>query len=334
MPEHQIDSHLVPWADLETQSWGSLLLGNGFSINIWSRFGYKSLFDVAKGDDIQPSLDESSVELFKKLGTSNFEDVLRALYYARMVDEQLNSPQQKEISALYSGIKNSLAGAVNYAHVPHGFTGLPAVNQAFRTFGSIFTTNYDLIPYWAIMQEDVWRFRDLFWGDNNTFDPNNTALVADRCVIYYLHGAIHLVELLDGKTKKLTANGINSLSELFDLAHPEYFPLFISEGTSAGKLSRIKRNDYLRFAFEKFQALDGNLVVLGHSLNKDYDQHLIDALSGSELTSMAIGVWPHQKAEEIRVLKSRLLAEISKKKVYFFDSTTHPLGSEQLRHES
>lgn len=250
-----------------------------------------------------------------------------------MVDAQLNSPQQKEISALYSGIKNSLAAAVNYAHVPHGFTGLPAINQAFRTFGSIFTTNYDLIPYWAIMQ-DAWRFKDLFWGDNITFDPSNTAVFADRCVIYYLHGAIHLVELLDGKTKKLAANEINSLSELFDLAHPEYFPLFISEGTSAGKLSRIKRNDYLRFAFEKFQALDGNLVVLGHSLNKDYDQHLIDALSGSELKSMAIGVWPHQRPEEIHVLKSRLLAAISKKEVYFFDSTTHPLGSEQLRREA
>jgi hypothetical protein len=182
--------------------------------------------------------------------------------------------------------------------------------------------------------QDTWRFKDLFWGTDNTFDKNNTAVYAATCVIYYLHGAIHLVELPDGKTMKLTANGINSLSELFDLAHPEYFPLFISEGTSDGKLSRIQRNDYLRFAFEKFQTLDGNLVVLGHSLNKDYDQHMIDALSGSEFTSLAIGVWPHQKAEEILVLKSRLLAEISKKKVYFFDSTTHPLGLEQLRHET
>jgi hypothetical protein len=334
MLEHQIDSHLVPWADLETQSWGSLLLGNGFSINIWSRFGYKSLFDVAKGDDVQPSLDASSVGLFEKLGTSNFEDVLRALYHALMVDAQLNSPQKQEIISLYSGIKNSLAAAVNYAHVPHGFSGIPAVNQAFRTFGSIFTTNYDLIPYWAIMQEDTWRFKDLFWGASNTFDPNNTAVNAGKCVVYFLHGAIHLVELPDGKTKKLTANGINSLSELFDLDRPEYFPLFISEGTSDGKLSRIKRNDYLRFAFEKFQALDGNLVVLGHSLNKDYDQHLINALSESKLTSVAIGVWPHQKAEEILVLKSRLLAEILDKKIYFFDSTTHPLALEKLRHEA
>jgi hypothetical protein len=35
--------------------------------------------------------------------------------------------------------------------------------------GDIFTTNYDLIPYWAIMHKDVWRFRDMFWGEGNTF---------------------------------------------------------------------------------------------------------------------------------------------------------------------
>jgi hypothetical protein len=35
--------------------------------------------------------------------------------------------------------------------------------------GNIFTTNYDLIPYWATMHEDVWRFRDMFWGEGNTF---------------------------------------------------------------------------------------------------------------------------------------------------------------------
>jgi hypothetical protein len=182
--------------------------------------------------------------------------------------------------------------------------------------------------------KDIWRFKDLFWNANKAFDQNNTEAITDSCVIYYLHGAIHLVELPDGKTKKLTANGVNSLPELFDLAHPEYFPLFITEGTSDEKLSRIKRNDYLRFAFKKFQMLDGNLVVLGHSLNKDYDQHITDALSRSQLTSLAIGVWPHQKAEEILALKTRLLAEISTNKVYFFDSTTHPLGLEQLRHET
>lgn len=331
MLENQLNPHLIKWQELEPKGWQSLLLGNGFSINIWNRFAYNSLFNVAVSGDVEPVLDPT---LFEKLNTSNFEDVLRALYHARMVDEQLKSPQRKEIEAIYSRTKKSLAAAVNFAHVPHGITALPSINNAFRCFSRIYTTNYDLLPYWAIMHSEIWRFKDLFWGQNNTFDPKNTFVNAYKCALYYLHGAIHLVELPDGTSKKLVGNGLVTLTELFDLEHPEYFPLFISEGTSEGKLSRIKRNDYLRFAFEKLQTEEGNLVVLGHSLNKDYDQHLTDALCRSDLLSIAVGVWPHQPEEQILVFKSHILAELAGKQVYFFDSTTHPLGAPQLRHEA
>lgn len=334
MPDQKIDHNLINWNEIAEKSWKSLLLGNGFSINVWDRFGYKSLYEVAKGDDVENSLDAQSMALFERLNSTNFEEVLRVLFHARLVDEQLGSPQSASIEDLYTSTKNALAAAVNYSHVPHDMRGLPAINLAFRSYNKIFTTNYDLIPYWAIMHEDTWRFKDLFWGDGNTFDPKDTAVNADRCVISYLHGAIHLVELPNGRTKKLTANGLDSLTSLFDLGHPEYFPLFISEGTSEHKLSRIKRNDYLRFSFEKFQALDGSLVVLGQSLHKDYDQHLLDALRDSNLGSIAVGVWPHQAPEEILVYKTRVLAEIGRKEIYFFDSTTHPLGVQELRHQT
>lgn len=334
LPENQISSSLRTWSEFENQKWNSLLLGNGFSMNIWRKFDYPSLFEVAKSEHIQPSLDVNSIALFDRLNSNNFEDALKVLFHARLVDDLLNSPQQAEIDDLYTSTKNALAAAVNYSHAPHGFEGLTAINKAFRNYQNVFTTNYDLIPYWAIMQENLWRFKDLFWAgeDKDTFDPNDTAVSADKCILSYLHGAIHLVELPDGKTKKLKANGTN-LADLFDLAHPEYFPLFISEGSSDRKLSRIKQNDYLRFSFEKLQSLDGNLVVIGHSLHKDYDQHIVDALRDGNLESIAIGVWPEQEPAQIRLFKSRIHAEIDGKTVYFFDSTTHPLGNPKLRHD-
>ena len=334
VPEMNIDPNLIPWSEIQEETWKSLLLGNGFSMNIWSRFGYASLLEVAKDENIEAPLDQNSAALFDRLKSSNFEDVLRVLFHARIVDEQLNAPQQNQIDALYKGTKSALAAAVNYSHVPHGFNGLPAINKAFRAFRNIFTTNYDLIPYWAIMQEDLWRFKDLFWGDEGTFDPSNTSVSADKCVISYLHGAIHLVELPDGRAKKISANGIESLTDLFNLNHPDYFPLFISEGASGRKLSRIKRNDYLRFSFEKFQSIDGGLVVIGHSLHKDYDQHLIDALRDGELNAIAIGVWPHQAQEQILLFKARIVAELPGRNIYFFDSTTHPLGAPELKHDA
>lgn len=331
MQDQQINSNLISWSEIKEKSWNSLLLGNGFSINIWERFGYKSLFEVAAGDELQNKLTAQSIALFDKLNSNNFEDVLRVLFHARLVDEQLGSPQAASIETLYTDTKNALAAAVNYSHVPPGINGLVAINRAFGDFRNIFTTNYDLIPYWAIMQ-DIGKFRDFFWCEGNTFDPNNTSVSANRCAISYLHGAIHLVELPNGKTKKLTANGISSLSELFDLVHPEYFPLFIAEGTSERKLSRIRKNDYLRFSFERFRSIDEGLVVLGHSLNKDYDQHLLDALRDSNLKYIAIGVWPHQEAEQIILFKSRILTDLRTKIIHFFDSTTHPLGVPELKH--
>jgi hypothetical protein len=334
VPEIQIDHHLISWGKIKDQTWGGLLLGNGFSINISPRFKYSSLYEVAKREEVEPSLDENCIALFERLGSCNFEDVLRVLFHARLVDEQLGSPQRTQIDALYNCTKNALAAAVTYSHVPPGFPSLAAINHTLRSFGNIFTTNYDLIPYWAIMHADLRRFKDLFWGESNTFDPKDTSVDVNSCVIHYLHGAIHLVELQDGKTKKLTANGVSSLTGLFDLAHPEYFPLFISEGSSERKLSRINRNDYLRFSFEKLQRIDGNLVVIGHSLDKDYDQHIIDALRDGDLTSIAIGVWPHQNAEQIVHFKSRILVELPRKNVLFFDSTTHPLGNSGLSCEA
>lgn len=33
VPDQQIDPHLIAWSEIEDNSWKSLLLGNGFSIN-------------------------------------------------------------------------------------------------------------------------------------------------------------------------------------------------------------------------------------------------------------------------------------------------------------
>lgn len=330
MPEFKIDENLVEWDELSSQDWKSLLIGNGFSINVWSKFGYGTLYDLAKSTDVDAPLSDKEIALFDHLGSSNFEDVLRILYHAKIVDEQLGSPQKADIDQLYVNTKNALASAVNFAHIAPNLIDAQKINNELRPYKNVFSTNYDLIPYWSIMNEDTWRFKDYFWGDGGCFDITDTDVPADRTKIHYLHGAIHLVELPSGKTKKLTANGLHSLSDLFDLNHPEQFPLFISEGSTEGKLSRIKRNDYLRFCYEKLGRIDGGLVVLGHSLHKDYDQHIIDAINDSKISRVAIGVWPHQSKEDIVSFKARLAKELGTKELYFFNSETHPLGETGL----
>lgn len=330
MSKLEIDENLIEWDELSELEWDNLLLGNGFSINVWSRFRYGNLFEVAQREDIDHQLNEQTLALFEHIDSTNFEDLLRILYHAMLVDEQIGSPQTTEITALYESTKMALGSAINFAHIPPALANFTEINTRLRDYKNIFTTNYDLILYWAIMDSDTSRFKDYFWGEGCGFDSSNTSVPEDKTKLHYLHGAIHLVELPNGKTKKLTANGLNRLSDLFNLEHPEQFPLFIAEGTSNWKLSRIKRNDYLRFSYEQLARSENGVVVIGHTLHSDYDQHIIDAILQSDSSKVAIGVWPHQEIENIVALKSRLTSELKGKELYFFDSKSHPLTSADL----
>lgn len=324
-----LDSTLLEWNEIADDDWAGLLLGNGFSINIWSKFNYPSLYHEAQKAELRPHLGRETLALFEHLGSSNFEDVLRILYHARLVDNQLGDPQSREIDRLYSNTKDSLSAAINYAHVPADFQGLARINELLSGYHKIFTTNYDLIPYWAIMR-DARAFRDFFWGGGNSFDLSDVGMRGNVTAIYYLHGAVHLVEKPDGTTKKLVGAGFERLSDLFDLEHPEQIPLMISEGSSASKYARIKRNDYLRFCYEGLCGFGGNLVVLGHSLHRDYDQHIVSAIEKSDVVRVAISVWPEMPEIDIIAFKARISRELSDKDLYFFNSKTHPLANPDL----
>lgn len=64
----------------------ALLIGNGFSQEIWKGFSYQSLFEKAK----QQGLTQEYIDLFNFLETQNFEEMLRALEFSTLVGENLN----------------------------------------------------------------------------------------------------------------------------------------------------------------------------------------------------------------------------------------------------
>src|SRR5262245_249533 len=74
---------LQQWADLkDDQPWGTLVVGNGLSINIWRDFAYARLFE-------QATLDRVTRRLFSVFETENFETVLEALWHAEMTVKAL-----------------------------------------------------------------------------------------------------------------------------------------------------------------------------------------------------------------------------------------------------
>jgi hypothetical protein len=322
---------LKKWDNLPTKEFKSLLLGNGFSINIWEKFNYDSLLELAKRESCDRKLPDEVVNLFTDLGSSNFEDVLRILYHAMLVDSQLGNPQKKSIDSLYRSTKEALASAVKFAHIPYSEgANFREINKAFAGYQNVFTTNYDLIPYWSLMA-DPSKFYDYFWGDDSSFDIEDSEPWDEKKTrLYHLHGAIHLVEKADGITKKLTVDKGKPLSALFDLGHPEQTPLFISESNYKEKLLRIRRNDYLRFCYEKLESVNDGLVVLGHSLNENYDQHIIKAINSQPCGKVAIGVWSGLSDKAIALFIKRIEQALPSIKLFFFDSKTHPLGGSAL----
>jgi hypothetical protein len=143
------DGTLLDWADVEeAEDWNALILGNGMSINLWGDFKYGSLFEEAKDSGF---LSKKDRRLFKELGLSNFEEVLRKLSDAILIGEAIGEDRPTE-QALHTSIQKALAQAVQAVHVEQGLIPLEhleAIRAELRHYRFVFTTSYDLIVYWA-----------------------------------------------------------------------------------------------------------------------------------------------------------------------------------------
>lgn len=331
MVKDQVSSDLPSWEEYATsEPWGAILIGNGASRAVWEDFKYDSLFDVAQSPDIADKLTSEDEQIFAKLGdTRNFEAVLGALLTTNTVCKVLSMPNAK-IGERYLSIQKALVAAVHKVHVP--WSRLP--NAALRSLGDalheyefVFSTNYDLLLYWAIMAHDGVGFRDFFWATQ--FDVANTE-IWDKTAskVLYLHGALHLRYSTDGGTYKEQAGEFTNLLDLFG-KRVDSVPLCITEGTSRQKLAAIARSDYLSFALQQFGQETGPLVIFGHSLGPT-DKHLADILSRDSERTFAIGIYPSDPKQVIRE-KAHFLKTLPGATLLYFDSTSHPLGSTNLR---
>lgn len=158
------------WKELEKLNWDSLLLGNGFSIGISKKFRYDSL--LKKVDEDKIAMYPHARRLFDKdkIGTTNFEEVLRVIYHAYLV----NFYNLDAIKQLYFNVRKSLIKSVTNSHVSYADVPVDKVENALAGYSRIFTTNYDLIPYWSIMNSAFSGYCDYFWNGNCEFKTSNT----------------------------------------------------------------------------------------------------------------------------------------------------------------
>ncbi len=332
--QDEISADLPPWDNVaKKEDWSGILLGNGASIAVWDGFRYSSLFDKACSPDLDHPLSEADKVLFGSFAAQDFELILSALVVSGRVVTALNQTIP-EIGERYESIRQALVEAVKSVHVPWQLAApkaLPGIRRALLDYDFVFSTNYDLLVYWAIMSEDAGEgFKDYFWGER--FDASNTQIWGKATKVLYLHGGIHLYHHPTGETFKRHREDARSLLDLFGEPPADgAAPLFVSEGTADQKLAAISRSDYLSFAYSTFSGHEGPLVVFGHSLAPQ-DDHLLEPLRRWRKRQIAIAILP-ATPQEIVSRKASYIERLPDAELSFFDATTHPLGSEDLKVE-
>jgi hypothetical protein len=137
-----------------------LLLGNGFSIALKPDiFSYKSLHSKADFSKVA-----FAAAIFEALGTSDFEAVIRSLMNSAKLLKVYEGVPAALVSQLEhdaAELKNVLVAAIGHNHPSRPFDIEPqryaACRQFLSNFDHVYTLNYDILLYWALMQDEVDR---------------------------------------------------------------------------------------------------------------------------------------------------------------------------------
>ena len=296
-----------------------LLLGNGFSIACRSKiFAYESLFKEADF-----SSDSRLKKVFDAVGTTDFEHVIKMLEDASHVvpvylDKETKAAEQMRADA--ENLKNILIETVAKNHPESSDKIDDEQFRACRQFlsyflgsdnkdGKVYTLNYDLLLYWALMYEDTGfeapihlNLNDGFGRDKYT-EPQYVNWMGEstargQCV-HYLHGALHLFDA-GGELQKYTwANtGKPLLKQAQEAMQEDKFPLFVAEGESTQKVIKIKHSAYLYHSYKSFSSQmekpKDTLFIFGHSLANN-DQHILKKIAQGRVEQIYVGLYGPEK---------------------------------------
>ncbi|WP_088147553.1 DUF4917 family protein [Achromobacter denitrificans] len=319
----------------------NLLLGNGFSVAYDAKiFSYNALHNfVTKIDN------EDLSAILGVIETQNFELIMQYLdHFSALIDAFGADPALKNrVEAASAKLKTSLLDAVKALHPKHVFkvpedqsrTCAEFLQTFVKTGGNLFSTNYDLLLYWVLMRNDLFKhvdgcgrelvndtgeymkledqiWSDLIWGKHRSTQN-----------VFYLHGALPFFD-----------NGVEVIKEEYNvynyilenissrMENGEY-PIFVTAGDGRQKLTHITHNQYLTYCYDSFCQAEGSLVTFGFGFGP-YDEHIIDAINRASkrrgpnrLWSLYIGVYSDADREYIEGIAGKFRC-----KVHIYDAKT------------
>lgn len=305
----------------KSESYGKkhLLLGNGFSIACKPDiFAYGSLFEEAK-----KTMSAELAAIFAAMGTQDFEEVIRALQHAAVIVGVYRPKFATTKRMLLSDaekLKTDLIQAVAGRHParPNDISDehYTACRQFLSNFvgqgagGKIYTMNYDLLLYWALMHEEeedaLSRIElshdDGFRKDQDDFDAPYVEWQGEGAAhgqnIHYLHGALHLFDAGYQLQKYTWVNtGKPLVDQANDALKKDLFPVFVAEGDSNSKLTKIQHSAYLHHNFKSFAGVcqtksrDGTaLFIYGHSFANN-DAHVLNMIGYGKILHLFVSLY-------------------------------------------
>lgn len=294
-----------------------LLLGNGFSIALKPDiFSYASLYDNADF-----SAAPHVPELFEALATNDFEIVIRHLQDTARVVEVYRPNLQKLIAKLNadaSAIKDALVSAIAGRHPdrPYDITDdqYRASRKFLSNFNHLFTLNYDVLLYWALMHDEV---DDLDLHPDDGFrhpedDPDQPWVSwrqANSASVNYLHGALHLFDNGTDIIKYTwSKTDVPIVEQIRQSLTEDRFPIFVAEGASATKKARILHNAYLHKAMRSLEGCckpaANAIFVYGHSLHEN-DDHVFRAIACGGVRHLYVSLFGEPDSPNNKIIRER-----------------------------
>lgn len=332
---------LMTFADALKDSSGAnkrhLLLGNGFSIacrpNI---FVYKKLFEQADFGQLSPT----AKQVFDALHTQDFERVIKVLrdtYTAARVYGGTSDATLTQMVADADGLRELLVQTIARSHPAWPGEIDDEEFQACKTFlahfNNIYTLNYDLLLYWTVMhlaEGEMPTSDDGFRKPED--DPEASYVVWEPSnsrgqTLWFLHGALHLFDTgLEVQKYTWCNTGERLIDQIRNALQHDYFPIFVSEGSSNEKMERIRHNDYLAKAYRSFCEIGGALFIYGHSL-ADNDAHFLKRIEKGKIAQLYVGIYGAPDAEWNKgiIRRSMQMADNRSRRnltVQFFDAAS------------
>ncbi len=317
-----------------------LLLGNGFSIALKPDiFTYEALYNDANFEAVP-----YAEAIFTALETHDFESVIKVLVdMSRVLTAYKDVPAEliEQIEGDAESIKTILVRAIASRHPdrPHHVSDEQhaACCQFLSHFikSKIYTLNYDVLLYWTLMHEDVDElplkcddgFRAL---EDDPEAPYVTWQESHSPSVYFLHGALHLFDA-GHELQKYTwsRTDIPIVDQIRAALDENRFPLFVSEGHSTAKLTKIMHSAYLHKAARSLESIQRNLFIFGHSLGES-DNHILSLIEHGRVSKLFVSIYGDadangnpaiiQRANELAANRVQLFKGKRPLSVEFFDA--------------